>query len=68
MSTLLQQFEPSIAQAVMGDIVQKDLGVNFEDIASLDLPKRLLHEAVTLPLLLPEFFTGIREPWKVLQI
>ena len=26
--------------------------------------QRVLNEAVVLPLLLPEFFTGIREPWK----
>lgn len=39
--------------------------VTFDDIASLDGAKRLLNEAVVLPLIMPEFFTGIREPWKV---
>jgi SpoVK/Ycf46/Vps4 family AAA+-type ATPase len=38
--------------------------VTFADIASLDEAKSLLNEAVTLPLIIPEFFTGIREPWK----
>lgn len=38
--------------------------VSFNDIAALDDAKRLLNEAVVLPLLIPEFFTGIREPWK----
>jgi hypothetical protein len=41
--------------------------VTFADIASLDEAKALLNEAVTLPLIIPEFFTGIREPWKVSQ-
>ena len=50
---------------VLRDIVQTDQGVTFNDIASLQSAKRLLHEAVTLPLIIPEFFTGIREPWKV---
>lgn len=39
-------------------------GVTFKDIAGLDTAKRLLTEAITLPLLMPDFFTGIREPWK----
>lgn len=40
------------------------LGVTFDSIAALDDAKRLVSEAVVLPLLIPEFFTGIREPWK----
>jgi hypothetical protein len=43
---------------------QRDLNVTFDDIASLRDAKRLLNEAVVLPLVMPEFFTGIREPWK----
>ena len=46
------------------DIINRDLGVAFEDIAGLEDAKRLLNEAVSLPLLVPEFFVGIREPWK----
>ena len=38
--------------------------VTFDDIASLEDAKALLNEAVTLPLIIPEYFTGIREPWK----
>ena len=33
-------------------------------IASLETAKRLLSEAIVLPLVMPEFFTGIRQPWK----
>lgn len=39
-------------------------GVSFDDIACLDSAKRMLNEAVALPLLVPEMFTGIREPWR----
>ena len=46
------------------DIINRDLGVTFDDIAGLEDAKRLLNEAVSLPLLVPEFFVGIREPWK----
>ena len=40
--------------------------INFEHIAALQTAKRVLQEAVLLPLLLPEFFTGLRQPWKVI--
>lgn len=36
----------------------------MDDIADLDKAKSLLQEAVLLPLLLPNFFQGIRRPWK----
>ncbi len=32
--------------------------VTFDDIAALDDAKRVLNEAMVLPLLVPEFFTG----------
>eukprot|EP00741_Cyanophora_paradoxa_P014935 tig00020830_g14409.t1 len=46
------------------DILDRPLGVTFDDIAGLADAKRLLNEAVVLPLIIPEHFTGIREPWK----
>lgn len=39
-------------------------GVNFGDIVGLDEAKRLLKEAVLMPLKYPHFFEGILEPWK----
>ena len=39
-------------------------GVHWDDIAGLSDAKRLLEEAVVLPLWMPGFFTGIRRPWK----
>jgi katanin p60 ATPase-containing subunit A1 len=44
--------------------VQRNLGVTFDDVAALSNAKRLLNEAIVLPMIMPEFFTGIREPWK----
>ena len=46
------------------DVVDKNPGVNFDDIADLDDTKKLLQEAVLLPILMPEYFRGIRRPWK----
>eukprot|EP00388_Colpodella_angusta_P043786 GDKK01060643.1.p1 GENE.GDKK01060643.1~~GDKK01060643.1.p1 ORF type:complete len:588 (-),score=118.22 GDKK01060643.1:135-1727(-) len=36
----------------------------FEDIAGLKFAKQMLEETVVLPLKMPEFFIGIRRPWK----
>jgi len=36
----------------------------WDDVAGLTEAKRLLEEAVVLPVLMPEFFKGIRRPWK----
>jgi hypothetical protein len=38
--------------------------VHWDDIAGLEEAKRVLEEAVVLPLLMPDYFQGIRRPWK----
>eukprot|EP00603_Paraphysomonas_imperforata_P004636 CAMPEP_0114415378 /NCGR_PEP_ID=MMETSP0103-20121206/1880_1 /TAXON_ID=37642 ORGANISM="Paraphysomonas imperforata, Strain PA2" /NCGR_SAMPLE_ID=MMETSP0103 /ASSEMBLY_ACC=CAM_ASM_000201 /LENGTH=692 /DNA_ID=CAMNT_0001583563 /DNA_START=9 /DNA_END=2091 /DNA_ORIENTATION=- len=63
-SLLKERHDSNIVDMVMRDVVQQGLGVSFEDIAALDTAKRLLNEAIVLPLMMPELFTGIRKPWK----
>ena len=46
------------------DIVQKDPNTKWDDIADLHEAKRLLEEAVVLPMWMPDFFKGIRRPWR----
>ncbi|GBO99620.1 Katanin p60 ATPase-containing subunit A1 [Eumeta japonica] len=46
------------------DIVQKNPNIRWDDIADLTEAKRLLEEAVVLPMLMPDYFKGIRRPWK----
>jgi MoxR-like ATPase len=58
------QDDPKLVELIERDIISQDVGVTFDDIAALDVAKQLLNEAVVLPLVIPEFFTGIREPWK----
>jgi len=53
-----------LAAIIERDIVVADLNVKFEDIGGLHEAKRAINEAVVLPLLIPEFFKGIRQPWK----
>lgn len=40
------------------DIVQKNPNIRWDDIADLHEAKRLLEEAVVLPMWMPEFFKG----------
>lgn len=60
--------EDSEEQRLVGvlerEMLQKNPGTNWADIAGLTEAKALLQEAVILPLLMPEYFQGIRRPLK----
>ncbi|UJR21971.1 hypothetical protein I4U23_025039 [Adineta vaga] len=56
--------EKDLVEGLERDIVQKDPNVRWMDVAGCTGAKKLLQEAVVLPLLMPEFFKGIRRPWK----
>lgn len=65
--TLLHRFDGpdrELIDMIERDILQARPSVRFDMIADLDEAKRLLHEAVVLPSLIPDFFQGIRRPWK----
>lgn len=55
-SHLIQQLED--------EVVDLNPNITFEDIADLTNAKNVLKEAVILPLNMPNFFIGIRRPWK----
>mmetsp|Transcript_21073 Transcript_21073/g.37918 ORF Transcript_21073/g.37918 Transcript_21073/m.37918 type:complete len:587 (+) Transcript_21073:59-1819(+) len=46
------------------DCIERCPQVEWSSIAGLEQPKSLLEEAVVLPLVMPEYFQGIRRPWK----
>ena len=46
------------------EIVEGKQKVSWESIAGLTTAKHLLQEAVVLPLWIPDYFKGIRRPWK----
>lgn len=56
--------DQELADMLERDIVQKNPNIHWDDIADLRDAKRLLEEAVVLPLWMPDFFKGIRRPWK----
>nr|XP_009862197.1 LOW QUALITY PROTEIN: katanin p60 ATPase-containing subunit A1-like [Ciona intestinalis] len=57
-------YDKDLVEALERDIVQRNPNVHWSDIAGLTEAKKLLEEAVILPLLMPDFFRGIRRPWK----
>lgn len=56
--------DPDLAAMLERDVLETSPGVRWEDVAGLNEAKRLLEEAVVLPLWMPEYFQGIRRPWK----
>ena len=46
------------------EVVDINPNVKFDDIAELDKAKKTLQEAVLLPLIIPDYFKGIRRPWR----
>ncbi|XP_075228319.1 katanin p60 isoform X3 [Lycorma delicatula] len=64
-----KKFDPSghdhdLVDMLERDIVQKNPNIHWDDIADLHEAKRLLEEAVVLPMWMPDYFKGIRRPWK----
>ena len=53
-----------LIEMVEREMMDKSPNVRFEDIAELEGAKNALKEAVLLPLLMPDFFRGVRRPWK----
>ena len=46
------------------EVVDTNPNVSFDDIAELNQAKKALQEAVLLPLIIPDYFKGIRRPWR----
>uniref|UniRef100_A0A3Q3AQX3 Katanin p60 ATPase-containing subunit A1 n=1 Tax=Kryptolebias marmoratus TaxID=37003 RepID=A0A3Q3AQX3_KRYMA len=57
-------YDKDLVEALERDIISQNPNVKWDDIADLEDPKKLLKEAVVLPMWMPEFFKGIRRPWK----
>ncbi|XP_076466674.1 katanin p60 ATPase-containing subunit A1-like [Babylonia areolata] len=57
-------YDKDLVEHLERDIVQKNPNVHWNDIADLTEAKKLLEEAVVLPLVVPDIFKGIRRPWR----
>lgn len=56
--------DSELIEMIEREVLETAPNVSFDDIAELENAKKTLQEAVILPLLMPEFFQGIRRPWK----
>jgi katanin p60 ATPase-containing subunit A1 len=66
---LPQEYRDNAELAELATLIQRDIftanpNVRWSDIVGLDTAKRLLQEAIVLPVRYPELFTGILQPWK----
>lgn len=59
-----RNLDTGLAEELSANIISQDPGVAWKDIAGLSEAKALLQEAVVLPLIMPDFFKGIRRPWR----
>ncbi|KAG9129427.1 hypothetical protein Leryth_018489 [Lithospermum erythrorhizon] len=54
----------SLAESLSRDIIRGSPDVKWETIKGLENAKRLLKEAVVMPIKYPKYFTGLLSPWK----
>ncbi|KAJ3336228.1 hypothetical protein HDU93_003413 [Gonapodya sp. JEL0774] len=57
-------YDKDLVEMIKRDVLQTSPGVKWDDIAGLREAKLLLEEAIVLPLWMPDYFQGIRRPWK----
>lgn len=56
----MQELHSQVSDA----IVKEKPNIKWEDVAGLDQAKKVIQEAVILPMKFPEVFVGERKPWK----
>ncbi len=55
--------EQELIDTISGTIITESPNINWEDIAGLEECKQVLREAIVLPIIKPNLFTGARKPW-----
>lgn len=56
--------EEKLENAISDIIVTEKPNITLADIAGLETAKQTLREAIVLPLMRPDLFSGARKPWK----
>ncbi|KAK5985705.1 Katanin p60 ATPase-containing subunit A1 [Trichostrongylus colubriformis] len=55
---------PDLVEAIEQTMTRNGTEVSWDDIAGLEGPKELFKQTIVLPALMPNFFKGIRRPWR----
>lgn len=55
---------PDLIEAIEQTMTRNGTEVTWDDIAGLEEPKELFKQTIVLPALMPNFFKGIRRPWR----
>lgn len=58
----LKNVEPKMIESIINEIIDQCDTVEWHSIAGLEYAKKMLQEAVVLPILRPDIFTGLRQP------
>lgn len=53
----------ALGETIQRDILQTSPDVSWDDVIELEEAKRLLKEAVVMPIKYPQLFTGLLSPW-----
>ncbi|MHA1409516.1 MAG: AAA family ATPase [Candidatus Odinarchaeia archaeon] len=56
--------DEQISKAISDIVLTEKPNVRWTDVADLEHAKQILREAVVIPMLRPDLFTGARKPWK----
>ncbi|MHA1293724.1 MAG: AAA family ATPase [Promethearchaeota archaeon] len=59
----ISEEEQELLDVISGTIIAESPNVKWQDIAGLENCKQALREAIVLPMIKPELFTGARKPW-----
>jgi len=62
-SVAVSSEEQELIDTISDTIVTESPNIKWEDIAGLDNVKQALREAIVLPIMKPQLFTGARKPW-----
>ncbi|EME27240.1 AAA-type ATPase [Galdieria sulphuraria] len=60
--------EPRLVELITNEVLEKNPGVGWNDIAGLEFAKSCVLEAVVWPMMRPDIFSGIRRPPKGLLL
>jgi len=64
----IPNIEPRLVELITNEVLERNPGVGWNDIAGLEFPKSCVLEAVVWPMMRPDIFSGIRRPPKGLLL